>query len=198
MGTIQFLRPRYRTPQHVHLLVVAQSGRTLVCVDHAACDSPWLIPQRQGTGREKIDPCVRHFNRSHNHSSGQRLPDSVPLIDFPPDFPLSGTIRTAMTKFSVVLLVLLLILLGIPFAILLLLSSHSVLTFTPPPKLIGIATPVTVRISNPHGARRITAILEEDGAQTTLKVASNVSTHLSFWRAQKPDQNFQFTAGQET
>ena len=102
-----------------------------------------------------------------------------------------------MTKFSVVLLVLLLILLGIPFPILLLLSSHSVLTFTPPPKLIGIATPVTVRISNPHGARRITAILEQDGAQTTLKVASNVSTRLSFWRAQKPDQNFQFTAGKK-
>jgi hypothetical protein len=52
-------------PQHVHLLVVAQLGRTLVCVDHAACDSPWLIPQPQGIGREKIDPLVRHYNRSH-------------------------------------------------------------------------------------------------------------------------------------
>jgi murein DD-endopeptidase MepM/ murein hydrolase activator NlpD len=132
-----------------------------------------------------------------NHSSERRLPDSVPLIDFPPDFPLSGTIRTAMTKFPVVLLVLLLILFGIPFAILLLLSSHSVLAFTPPPKVIGVATPITVRISNPHGARRITAILEQDGAQTTLQVASNVSTRLSFWRAQKPDQNFQFTAGKK-
>jgi hypothetical protein len=100
-----------------------------------------------------------------------------------------------MTKFSVVLLVLLLILLGIPFAILQLLSSHSVLSFTPLPKVIGIATPVTVRISNPHGARRITATLEQDGAQTTLKVASNGSTRLSFWRTKKPDQNFQFTAG---
>src|ERR1700676_476014 len=118
-------------------------------------------------------------------------------MDSPPNLGLSDTIRTAMTKFSVVLLVLLLMLLGIPFAILLLLSSHSVLTFTPPPKLIGIATPVTVRISNRHGARRITAILEQDGAQTTLKVASNVSTRLSFWRAQKPDQNFQFTAGKK-
>ena len=61
-------RPRYRTPQHVQLLVVAQSGLTLVCVDHAACDSPWLIPQRQGTDREKIDPLVRHYNRSHKPS----------------------------------------------------------------------------------------------------------------------------------
>ena len=102
-----------------------------------------------------------------------------------------------MTKFSVVLLVLLLILVGIPFAILQLLSSHSMLTFTAPPKVIGVATPVTVRISNPHGTRRIAAILEQDGARTTLKVASNVSTRLSFWRARKPDQNFEFTAGKQ-
>src|SRR5271170_5228372 len=98
-----------------------------------------------------------------------------------------------MTKFSVVLLVLLLIFLGIPFAILELLSSHSVLTFAPPPKVVGIATPVRVRISNPHGTRRITAILEQDGAQTTLQVVSNVATRFSFWRAQRPDQSFQFT-----
>jgi murein DD-endopeptidase MepM/ murein hydrolase activator NlpD len=102
-----------------------------------------------------------------------------------------------MTKFLVVLLVLLLVLIGIPCAILLLLSSHSVLTFTPAPKVIGVATPVTVRISNPHGARRITAILEQDGARTTLQAAGNVATRLSFWRAQKPDLNFQFTAGQK-
>lgn len=101
-----------------------------------------------------------------------------------------------MSKFSVVLLALLLILLGTSVAILLL-SSHSVLAFTPPPKVIGIATPVTVRISNPHGARRITAILEQNGAQTTLKAANNVATRLSFWRAQKPDQNFEFTAGEK-
>ena len=99
-----------------------------------------------------------------------------------------------MTKFAVVLLVSLLVLLGIPFAILLMLSSHSVLTFLQP-KVIGTATPVIVRISNPHGARRITAILEQDGVQTKLKEAGNVPNRLSFWRVREPDQNFQFTAG---
>ena len=68
---------------HVHLLVVAQSG---VCVDHAASDSPSLIPQGQGTGREKIDPLFGITIVLINHSSGPRLPDSVPHIDFPPDF----------------------------------------------------------------------------------------------------------------
>ena len=67
--------------------------------------------------------------------------------------------------------------------------------FAPAPKMIGSATAVSVRISNPHGARRITAILEQDGARTTLKEASNVATRLSFWRGHSPDQNIQFTAG---
>lgn len=102
-----------------------------------------------------------------------------------------------MTKFSTVLLVLLLVLLGTSFAILLLLSSHSILTFTPPPQVIGIETPITVRIANPHGARRITAILEQDGARTTLKEASDGARRLSFWRAKKADQAFQFTAGKK-
>lgn len=98
-----------------------------------------------------------------------------------------------MTKFLVGFLVLLL-LLAVPFVILLLLSSHSVLTFIEP-KVIGAASPVIVRISNPHGTRRITAVLEQDGARTTLKEATNVATRLSFWRVRQPDQNFQFKAG---
>jgi hypothetical protein len=102
-----------------------------------------------------------------------------------------------MGKFLTVLLVMLLILVGTPALTLYLLSSHSTLAFSPRPKAIGSATPVTVRISNPHGARRITAAIEQDGARTTLSESTNPATRIGFWRAQVPVQNFQFTAGKK-
>jgi hypothetical protein len=60
--------------------------------------------------------------------------------------------------------------------ILLALSTHSDLTFNPQPKVIGIPTPVTVRIANPHGIRRITATVEQEGNKCQgLAFAGNAS-----------------------
>jgi murein DD-endopeptidase MepM/ murein hydrolase activator NlpD len=102
-----------------------------------------------------------------------------------------------MGKFLGVLLVMLLILVGVPAGTLVLLSSHSTLAFAPQPKAIGAATPVTVHVSNPHGARRLAALIEQDGTKTTLKESSNPPVRFGFWRAQEPDQDFQFTAGKK-
>ena len=100
-----------------------------------------------------------------------------------------------MGKFLGVLTVMLLILVGVPAGTLVLLSSHSTLAFAPAPKAVGAATPVTVRVSNPHGARRMAASIEQDGVRTTLKESSNPPSRFGFWRAQEPDQDFQFVAG---
>jgi len=80
--------------------------------------------------------------------------------------------------------------------ILLALSTHSGLTFNPQPKVIGISTPVTVRLANPHGVRRITATLEQDGTSTPLSETSEAATRIMFWRAHRPPQEFRFVAGQ--
>jgi hypothetical protein len=46
-----------RTKLHAHLFLLAQLGRALVRVYHAAGDSPRLVPQRPGPGPQ--DRCLR-------------------------------------------------------------------------------------------------------------------------------------------
>lgn len=44
-------------PLHAHLFVVAQSDRTLLCIDHAANDSTWLIRKCEGiAGKDRHPP----------------------------------------------------------------------------------------------------------------------------------------------
>jgi hypothetical protein len=81
------------------------------------------------------------------------------------------------------------------FVILFALSTHSDITFDPQPKVIGISTPVTVRISNPHGVRRITATVEQDRTSTALSETSEGATRIMFWRAHLPAREFRFVAG---
>ncbi len=59
--------------------------------------------------------------------------------------------------------VLLVGLLVVALSILLFISSRSTLKFEPAVRFIGANTPVKVQIANPHGVRRITAVLEQDG-----------------------------------
>ncbi len=74
-------------------------------------------------------------------------------------------------------------------------SSHSSLTITSPPKAIGAASPVIVRISNPHGTRRITARIEQAGVTKTLAESYQPANRLTFWRRHLPPQDFHFIAG---
>ena len=77
------------------------------------------------------------------------------------------------------------------------LSSHSGVTFVSPPKAVGIATPVTVRITNSHGLRRVTAMIEQNGAAQPLMETANPAHRLTFWRAHLQPQEFHFVAGQK-
>ncbi len=100
-----------------------------------------------------------------------------------------------MVKFLLVVFLLLLILVGVPAVILYSLSSHSVLAFTPPPQALGGATPVTVRITNPHGLRRITVTMEQNGATAMVAETKNAPNRITFWRAHAAPQDFKFAAG---
>jgi hypothetical protein len=99
-----------------------------------------------------------------------------------------------MKKFATFIL-LLPIVIGAPVIALRAFSAHSVLAFDPQPQAIGEATPVTVHITNPHGARHITAFLEQNGARVTLTESAQPPNRWMFFRDHLPTQDFHFTAG---
>jgi len=96
-----------------------------------------------------------------------------------------------------IFVVIVLLALVIATGILFLVSAHSVLGFISPPKAIGIATPVTVRVTNPHGLRHITAMIEQNGASQPLFETASPANRLTFWRAHSPPQEFHFSAGKK-
>ncbi len=73
-------------------------------------------------------------------------------------------------------------------------SSNTVLIISPEVKTVGVATPVTVKLSNPHGLRRITAYIEQGGARYPLTEV-RTPAHRLFWRKQQPSQTLTFVAG---
>ena len=92
-------------------------------------------------------------------------------------------------------LLMLVVLVLTPLGTFFFLSSHTKLAFSPEPKVIGVSTPVTVHVENPHGFREFKAILEQNGAATTLVDTKNPSDRVKFWLAQIPPQNVSFKAG---
>src|ERR1700736_2093392 len=97
----------------------------------------------------------------------------------------------------VVAILIILILIGIPAGLLLLLSSHSALTFVQQPKAIGVETPVTIHVGNPHGIRHTTAAIEQNGSTQTLINTANPANRFNFWRTHLPPQDFHFIAGEK-
>jgi hypothetical protein len=91
--------------------------------------------------------------------------------------------------------IMLLALIATPIGTLYFLSAHTRLAFAPQPKAIGANTPVTVHVANPHGLRRFTAILEQDGARTTITETRSPADRLKFWLAQVPEQDIHLSAG---
>jgi murein DD-endopeptidase MepM/ murein hydrolase activator NlpD len=99
-----------------------------------------------------------------------------------------GNILEAVIKVVVVLLV---VVLAVPAA-LFFLSTHSTLAFDPAPKAIGEATPVSVRIANPHGVRRVTAMVEQGDQRTVLSETDATANRLTFWRSHVEPREFHF------
>jgi hypothetical protein len=95
-------------------------------------------------------------------------------------------IRKAMGK--IIALIMLVALIATPIATLFFLSSHTKLAFDPQPKDIGANTPVAVRVSNPHGLRRFTASIQQNGASATLMEENSPANRMKFWLAQVPEQ----------
>ena len=73
------------------------------------------------------------------------------------------------------------------------LSSHTAVTVAPV-KVIGIATPVTVQCSNPHGVRSVSAWLEQNGARLPL-FEENLPSRRFFFKRHEPVHSVTFEAG---
>lgn len=96
---------------------------------------------------------------------------------------------------KIIAFIMLLILVATPLATLFFLSAHTRLAFAPPPHDIGVNTWVAVRVSNPHGTRRFTATIEQNGMTATLTETKTPADRWKFWLAQVPDQEIHFLAG---
>ncbi len=101
-----------------------------------------------------------------------------------------------MSKAILFLVFLILISAGIA-AVLFFTSTHSTLAFEPPPVAIGAATPVDVRIANPHGVRAITARVEQEGASAILDQVSRPATRFGFFRTHAAPEKYHFIAGKD-
>ncbi len=102
-------------------------------------------------------------------------------------------IRKAMGKIIAILMLVALI--AIPLGTLFFLSAHATLAFEPQPQDIGVNTPVTVRVADPHGVRRLTATIEQNGMSTALFEKKAPADRFRFWQADVPDQDVHFNAG---
>ncbi len=90
------------------------------------------------------------------------------------------------------LFVLFLLLITYP-ALLLFRSTHSTLSVEPSPKAIGQATPLTLRVTNPHGVRAVSVWLEQNGASEKF-LDTTKPGHRFSWNANEPPQEFAFSA----
>jgi len=77
---------------------------------------------------------------------------------------------------------------------LLVMSTHTVVSLVAPVKIIGIRTPVAVRIANPHGVRRFSAYAEQNGARYLL-FDESAPAHRWWWRRHEPARTVAFEAG---
>jgi murein DD-endopeptidase MepM/ murein hydrolase activator NlpD len=80
---------------------------------------------------------------------------------------------------------------------LILMSGGTLLKMDPPVKAIGTATPVQVSIENPHGIRRLTASIEQDGTRHTVADTREPAHRLMFWRSHQGPQIRRFLAGKQ-
>ena len=63
---------------------------------------------------------------------------------------------------------------------------------------VGAATPVKVRIADPHGVRKVTAWIEQNGTRYQIFDTSHPSTRVFFFRKRQTPEELSFTAGNKT
>jgi len=94
------------------------------------------------------------------------------------------------------LIIVIVLVIAVPVS-LFLLSNGTTLKIDPPVPAIGASTPVQVRVDNPHGIRRFTAIIEQNGTRQTVADLKEEPHRLMFWRGHQGPQIRRFQAGKQ-
>ena len=82
-------------------------------------------------------------------------------------------------------------------AILFFLSSAPALVVDSPPAVVGVDTPIRLRIESPHGVRRVTAAIEQNGDRYPVFERSEPASRLLFWRRRQPPAAVTFPVGRK-
>ena len=91
----------------------------------------------------------------------------------------------------------LIFLVAVAIVALLVFSVSPVIALAPAVDLLGQATPVSVHVSAPHGVRRLTAYVEQNGARFALAEKAQPARRI-MWQRQVADGTWDFTAGAKT
>ncbi len=75
------------------------------------------------------------------------------------------------------------------------LSSTTALRVDPPVRVVGTETPVRLQASNPHGIRRVTAWIEQDGQQHQVFEKAEPATRFFFFGRNEPAREITFSVG---
>lgn len=84
---------------------------------------------------------------------------------------------------------------SVPILVLLILSTTPSIEVDPALSVIGAATPVNVQVTDRHGIRHFSAVLEQGQQKFPVSESSNVPRRLSFWTKRQAATNIAFTAG---
>src|SRR4051812_10345889 len=103
-----------------------------------------------------------------------------------------------MPRPLVIFIALVAIVILLPVVILFALSSHSNARFDPAPKMIGSATPLKLKVENPHGVRRVRVSVEQGGVHAQVCDNTLPAARLSFFRKHEAPREFFFNAGSRT
>ncbi len=74
------------------------------------------------------------------------------------------------------------------------LSTGTTLAVTPAIQTIGVSTPVTVEVSNPHGVRRVAAHIEQNGSQYPV-YEETAPARRFLWQRHQPPRRITFDTG---
>lgn len=82
------------------------------------------------------------------------------------------------------------------FSTFMLLSTSPRVAWSPPVTVVGDATPVTVKIDSPHGIRRVTAWMEQDGSRYPMFETTRKARRIR-WDRNQPVQTMTLPVGKE-
>lgn len=104
-----------------------------------------------------------------------------------------------LCSFAIVrtLLAILFFFVALPIVILLVLSSTPVVELPPSVSALGTATPLTLHVKAPHGIRKITVFVAQNGARYKAWETSLPSRRI-LWQRHVPDSTWNFTVGTKT